>query len=254
MLSRHDITDAHWQRIEHLLPGRAGQHGGVGADNRLFINAIRYLAKTGIAWADLPTCYGKPNSLWQRYNRWCQRGVWAKIAAELRDDDTEWLSVDTTCVRANVAAAEKKADGTGGQATEALGRSRGGFGSKIHAVVAPFGHPIVLKLTGAEAADSPHLPGLIAGLKTEAVLADKGYDSDANRTAIRAQGAEPCIPPRSNRKAVIPYDRHLYKERNVVERFFGRIKQYRRVATRFDKKAANYLGFVWLASIGIMLA
>jgi len=108
MLSRHDISDAHWQRIQHLLPGQTGQHGGVGHDNRLFLNAIRYLAKTGIAWADLPTCYGKPNSLWQRYNRWCERGVWAKIAAELRDDDTEWLSVDSSCVRASVAAAGAK--------------------------------------------------------------------------------------------------------------------------------------------------
>jgi putative transposase len=135
-----------------------------------------------------------------------------------------------------------------------LGRSRGGFGSKIHGAVNPLGHPVVLTLTGSEASDSPHLPGLIAGVETDAVLADKGYDSDANRAAIRGQGAEPCIPPRRNRTTAIDYDRHLYKERNVVERFFGRIKQYRRVATRFDKKAANYMGFVWLASINIMLA
>ena len=108
MLSRHDIRDDHWQRIQPLLPGQAGGHGGVGHDTRLFLNAIRYLAKTGIAWADLPTCYGKPNSLWQRYNRWCERDVWAKIAAELRDDDTEWLSVDSSCVRATVAAAGAK--------------------------------------------------------------------------------------------------------------------------------------------------
>src|SRR5688500_8762684 len=100
MLSRHDISDAHWKRIEGLLPGRPGQHGGVANDNRLFVNAIRYLAKTGIAWADLPTCYGKSNSLWQRYNRWCQIGVWQRIAEALRDDDTEWLSVDSSCVRA----------------------------------------------------------------------------------------------------------------------------------------------------------
>ena len=78
----------------------------------MFVNAIRYLAKTGIAWADLPTCFGKPNSLWQRYNRWCQRGVWAKIAAELRDDDTEWLCVDSSCVRANVSAAGAKKKAT----------------------------------------------------------------------------------------------------------------------------------------------
>ena len=108
MFSRHDISDADWDRIESLLPGRPGQHGGVGNDNRLFVDAIRYLAKTGIAWADLPTHFGKSNSIWQRYNRWCQKGVWQKIAAALRDDDTEWLSVDSTCVRASVAAAGAK--------------------------------------------------------------------------------------------------------------------------------------------------
>lgn len=113
---------------------------------------------------------------------------------------------------------------------------------------------MTVKLTGANAADSPHLPELIAGIPAEAVLADKGYDSDANREAIRDQGAEPCIPPRRNRTEVIPYDRHLYRERSVVELFFGRIKQYRRVATRYDKKARNYLGFVWVASIAIMIA
>lgn len=118
----------------------------------------------------------------------------------------------------------------------------------------PLGHPVALELTGSEASDCPRLPGLIGGVPTEAVLADKGYDSDANRDAIRAAGAEPCIPPRKNRTQPIEYDRHLYKERNAVERYFARVKQYRRVATRYDKKAANFLGFVWLASIAVMLA
>jgi transposase len=135
-----------------------------------------------------------------------------------------------------------------------LGRSRGGFGTKVHAAVNPLGHPVALTLTGSEAADSPHLPDLIAGVEVEAVLADKGYDSDANRAAIRRRAAVPCIPPRKNRKEPIAYDRHLYRERNVVERFFGQLKQYRRVATRFDKKAANFLGVVWLAPISIVLA
>ena len=108
MLSRHDISDDDWNRIQHLLPGQAGVHGGVGNDTRLFINAIRFLAKTGIAWADLPSCFGKPNSLWQRYNRRCENGTWAHIAAALRDDDTEWLNVDSSSVRANVAAAGAK--------------------------------------------------------------------------------------------------------------------------------------------------
>ena len=108
MFSRHDLPDTDWHRIADLLPGRPGQHGGVAADNRRFVDAVRYLAKTGIAWADLPAYFGKPNSLWQRYNRWCRNGVWQRIAAALRDDDTEWLSVDSTCVRATGAAAGAK--------------------------------------------------------------------------------------------------------------------------------------------------
>jgi transposase len=120
--------------------------------------------------------------------------------------------------------------------------------------VTPLGHPVAVELTGSQAADSPRLPGLIAGAEAGAVPADKGYDSDANRAAVRAAGAEPCIPPRKNRTEPIAYDRHLYKARNVVERYFARVEQYRRVATRYDKRAANYLGFVWVASIAIMLA
>ena len=135
-----------------------------------------------------------------------------------------------------------------------MGRGCGGFGTKIHAAVSPLGHPVAMHLTGANAADSPHLPGLIAGVEATAVLADKGYDADTNREAITAAGAEPCIPPRRNRVTPIAYDRHLYKERNGVERFFGRVKQYRRVATRYDKKARNFLGFVWVAALDTLLA
>jgi transposase len=120
--------------------------------------------------------------------------------------------------------------------------------------VTPLGHPVALELTGSQASDSPRLPGLIAGVETEAVPADKGYDSDANRAAIRAAGAVPCVPPRRHRVDPSDYDRHLYTERNVVERYFARVKPYRRVATRYDKKAANFLGFVWVASIAIMIA
>ena len=131
MLSRHDLPDADWDRIEPLLPGRAGGHGGVGRDNRLFVDAIRYLAKTGIAWADLPTCYGKPNSRWQRYNRWCRRGVWRRIAAALRDGDTEWVSVDSSCVRATGAAAGAKTKRTAPAASRPRRWAAAGAGSAV---------------------------------------------------------------------------------------------------------------------------
>ena len=118
----------------------------------------------------------------------------------------------------------------------------------------PLGHPVVIGLTAAQCADGPQLPGPIAGVETEAVLADKGYDSESNRAAIRGQGAEPYIPEKKNRKETIEYEWHLYRERNVVERFSAPIRQYRHVATRYDKKAKNFLGFVRVASLGILLA
>lgn len=117
MFSRHDLCDDHWDRIRHLLPGQPSGHGGVGDDTRLFVNVIRYLAKTGIAWADLPTAVGKANRRWQRCNRWRARGVWERVAAELRDDDTEWLLVDSSCVRTHpcAAGAEKRRTGRAGR-------------------------------------------------------------------------------------------------------------------------------------------
>lgn len=87
------------------------------------------------------------------------RGVLVAAEHELRDDDTEWLSVDSSCVRASIAAAgAKKSDGTGGQTSEALSRSRGGFGTKIRVAVTPMGHLVTLELTGSEASDSPTAP------------------------------------------------------------------------------------------------
>jgi putative transposase len=94
---------------------------------------------------------------------------------------------------------------------------------------------------------------LIEGFEADAVIADKGYDADHLREAVRKREAEPVIPSKSNRRAPIEYDKALYKERNLVERFFNRLKQFRRVATRYDKLLANYRGFVLLAAIAILL-
>lgn len=94
---------------------------------------------------------------------------------------------------------------------------------------------------------------LVEGIRADAVIADKGYDADAVREKIKAQGGKPVIPPRRNRKTPHAYDADLYKERNKVERFFSKLKQFRRVATRYDKLLANFMGFVKLAAIVIWL-
>ena len=94
---------------------------------------------------------------------------------------------------------------------------------------------------------------MIEGFRPEAVIADKGYDAEHLLTAIRDAKAEPVIPAKANRKQPRPHDEALYKERNQIERFFCKLKQFRRVATRYDKLLAHYQGFVQLAAIAILL-
>jgi transposase len=116
--------------------------------------------------------------------------------------------------------------------------------SKIHAVVDALGNPVRWLLTGGEVADVTQAKSLLDGLKAEAVLADKGYDADALIDSIQASGTLAVIPPKRNRVVQRSYDRHLYKDRNLIERFFNRIKQFRRIATRYEKLARNYLSFL----------
>ena len=134
-----------------------------------------------------------------------------------------------------------------------MGRSRGGFGTKVHVAVDALGNPTRLILTGGQAADVTQGAALVAGVEAEHVIADKGYDSDALVETIQASGAEAVIPPRSNRKEKREYDEHLYKERNLVERFLNKFKNCRRVATRYEKTSRNYMAFWQLASIMVLL-
>ena len=112
MRRRHELTDAQWKLIEPLLPGKQGDPGVTAADNRLFVNAIFWLAKTGAPWRDLPERFGNWNSVFQRYSRWCAKGVWWEIVEALGgDEDLEVLMLDSTIVRAHQhAAGAKKGD------------------------------------------------------------------------------------------------------------------------------------------------
>jgi transposase len=123
----------------------------------------------------------------------------------------------------------------------------------VHGSCNPLGHPVEPKLTAAQESDVRQAEGLPAGHRPEAVIADAGYDSDALAGKIAGRRAEVVIKPHRRRKQPRALDRHLYKERNVVERFWSKAKQYRRVATRYEKKAVNFLAFVQVASMMVML-
>lgn len=120
--------------------------------------------------------------------------------------------------------------------------------TKIHLLCDALGRPLRFLLTGGEKADCQSALPLIEGQKTKAVVADKGYDTDAIRDHLQAQGMKAVIPTRSHRKEQIPHDRELYKQRNLIERCFGKLKLHRRLATRFDRNDSHYLGFLHLAA------
>src|SRR5215468_10476158 len=112
MLYRHAIRDEDFERIKDLLPGRAGQPGVTARDNRQFLDAVLWIAKTGAPWRDLPERLGNWNSQWRRFTRWARKGVWAAVLAALADDDLEWFIMDSTVVRAHQHAAGAKKSGT----------------------------------------------------------------------------------------------------------------------------------------------
>lgn len=106
------ISDERWARLAPLLPGKPSDPGRTARDNRLFIDAVLWVAKTGAPWPALPDRFGKSNSVFQRFNRWSKRGVWARIFDALQEPDTEWLLLDSTTVRAHQHAAGARKRGT----------------------------------------------------------------------------------------------------------------------------------------------
>jgi transposase len=135
-----------------------------------------------------------------------------------------------------------------------VGRSRGGLTTKIHALVDKKGRPLRLLLGPGQESDIARAAELIEDLpKGAMLLADKGYDANALREAVYQRGAWANIPPKANRKDPICFSKCLYRSRNLIERFFKKIKHYRRIATRYDKLAENYLAALKLVAVRIWL-
>jgi len=142
-----------------------------------------------------------------------------------------------------------------GTQKEAFGRSRGGFTTKIHLRTNGQGLPIAAELTGGEVADCSAYREVMdaAGPEPKVLLADKGYDADFIRADMEARGGSAVIPMKRNRKIIVEVDQQIYRLRNQVERCFNKLKNARRLATRYDKTLQSYLGFVHIASVRLWL-
>ncbi|EGV27533.1 transposase IS4 family protein [Thiorhodococcus drewsii AZ1] len=137
---------------------------------------------------------------------------------------------------------------------QAIGRSKGGLSTKIHARTDALGNPTGFYLTVGQASDLAGADHLLVDLEVEALLADKAYDADERvLDVLEACGAIAVIPPKRNRLVQRAYDKELYKARHLIENFFSKIKQFRAIATRYDKLSRNFLAGVHLASACVLL-
>ena len=267
------LSAAMWDRLSPLLPPQRPRTGRPALDHRRFLEAILWLARTGAPWRDLPPELMNWRTAWRRLQRWTAAGVWDRIVAALRamaaNAGWEAHMLDSTVVRAHAQAAGARRT-PGGQA---LGLSRGGFSTKLHLRRDARGRPVAFHLTGGERHD------LLGGerhdllgveplfergalrtgrrgrprWKPVAVIADKAYSAAWLLAALRQKGIMPIIPSRSDQPENPDFDPGTYRRRNLVERLVGKLKQFRRVATRYDKLATHYLAFVQLASAMVWL-
>ena len=186
VMDRLVLSDAAWERMAPLILGRPDQKGSTGRDNRMFVEGVLWIVRTGSPWRDLPQAFGDWNSVFRRFSRWSLKGVWWRIFAAVSDDpDFEYLIINSTIVRAHQHAAGAKK----GSEDQALGRSRGGLSTKIHIAVRGLGCPVRFTLTAGQKGDAPQAAALIEGLPAEVVMADTAYDADPLRQAIAAKGA-----------------------------------------------------------------
>ncbi|WP_246682624.1 IS5 family transposase [Mesorhizobium sp. B3-2-1] len=242
------LRDDQWERIRGFVPGGTKGKRGPRTDNRKFLDALLWMARSGGRWRDLPERLGDYRSVKRRYYRWIEMGVLDEMLLVLAREADDRLD---HCARSS--ARRRRAPVKRGADAQGLGRSRGGLSTKIHAAGDALGLPVRLIASPGQRNDIAFAHDLVDGFETGAAIADKGYDADHLLEKIAEIGADVVIPPKRNRKHQRPYDADLYKERNIIERFFNKLKQFRRVATRYDKLLANFMGFVKLAAIAIWL-
>jgi transposase len=275
MMARYELTDEHYALIEPELPTNDGKTGHPYHPHRPIINGILWRLHTGAPWPDIPQRYGNWKTIYDRYTSWRRNGTWDRILKTLQTKldaqgniDWEQWSLDSTIVRAHRAAAgaeNQGPDGTTEPSHHALGRSVGGFSTKIHLLSDSNGVPLDACLTPGQTHEStqaetvleqvaiPRASGRIRR-RPRRLAADRAYDVQRIRHWLRARGIKPVIPPKRRkgkpkRGRPVNYDREQYRRRSSIEQCVGWLKECRAVATRYEKLALNYLGLVKLAFI-----
>jgi transposase len=210
------------------------------------VEGMIYILRTSVPWRDLPEVFGPWSSVYTRWRRWARMGIWEAILRVLAQSAKGVLrAVDATFVKVH----QHGANPSGGQEAHAIGRTKGGLNTKLHAVVDGAGRLITFVLTAGQVNDLKAAPALLAGFFDVIIIADKAYDSDQLYRMLAEQYCDLCVPAKANRRHPLPFNRQWYRKRHRVENFFGRAKQYRRFATRYDKTLCSFLATASLVAV-----
>jgi transposase len=246
-----EISEEQYARIKDSLPV---QRGNVSLTNLQVLNAILYVAEQGCKWRGLPKRFGRWHTIYMRMSRWAKNGVLDRVFEQLQLEQLvririEAFSIDSTSVKVHP-------DGTGAlkkNGPQAIGKSRGGWNTKIHMVAADARTAITFALSPGNAHDAPEGRELLKDLgpmpEGLPLLMDRAYEGNETRQLVLELGMVPVVPPKSNRLHPWDYDHAVYKKRNEIERLFRRLKGFRRIFSRFEKLDVLFLGFLSFALI-----
>ncbi|MFH5802786.1 IS5 family transposase [Alienimonas sp. DA493] len=269
MRRRQELTNAQWKLVEpHLPAGRA--RGGRWRDHRTVLNGILWALKTGAKWREAPDRYGPRRTVYDRFRRWSRDGTIDRLlkVLQLKLDEQGLIATDLWCVDAPIVRAGRSAAGGKKRrpdlprepADHALGKSRGGYGTKVHLVTDAAGVPLAAVVLAGQRHESTQfeaVPGKVRlprrrgrpRTRPAAVAGDKGYSYARIRRYPCRRGARAVIPARNDQRANSRFDREAYRRRSAVERCVGWLRESRRAAHRVEKLAAGYPAVVHLAML-----
>ncbi|WEQ50951.1 IS5 family transposase (plasmid) [Komagataeibacter oboediens] len=234
--------------MDRLRPLFPKSHGKPRVDDRRVLSGIIFVNRNGLRWRDAPREYGPHKTLYNRWKRWNAMGVFIRMMEGLATGKAEpqTIMIDATYLKAHRTAFELRLKRGSGRL---IGRTKGGMNTKLHAVTDRNGRPLDFFMTAGQISDYTGAVALLDSLPpAEWMLADRGYDADWFREALEEKGIKPCIPGRKSRAKPVKYDKRKYKRRHRIEIMFGRLKDWRRVATRYDRCPTVFFSAVCLAA------